>query len=250
MKSDDGAAAAAAAKNPFARSVRRHSSRASARFVLAAAITAGVALGLAACSSKPAVPDWQMNAHASANKAIEAYLSGNTRVELLEWDRARGEVSRTGRPDLLARLELMRCAAMVASLVPGPCERFEALRADAAPAERAYADYLAGRLDPTQAPLLPEPQRKVAASPDIAALAAMPDPLSRLVAAGVLLQGARISPEAMAIAVDTASGQGWRRPLMAWLVLQAQRAEAVGDSAASAALKRRILILEQGTPRR
>ena len=73
-----------------------------------------------------------MNAQGASQKAIEAYLSGNARVEKLEWDRARAEVARTGRPDLLARLELMRCAAQVASLVTEPCERFEALRADAA----------------------------------------------------------------------------------------------------------------------
>jgi len=113
------------------------------RVSLLGAVVVAAAL-LSACSSKPPVPDWQMNAQGSAQKALEAYLSGNPRVEQLEWDRARAEVARTGRPDLLARLELMRCAAQVASLVPGPCERFEPLRADAAAPERAYADYLGG----------------------------------------------------------------------------------------------------------
>ena len=199
---------------------------------------------LAACSSKPPAPDWQMNAHASAQKAVEAYLSGNARVEKLEWDRARAEVARTGRPDLLARLELVRCAAQAASLVPGPCPGFEALRADAAAPERAYADYLAGRAQPEQAPLLPEAQRKVAVSGDAGALAAIEDPLSRLVAAGVLFQTGRASPAVMAAATETASAQGWRRPLMAWLVLQAQRAEAAGDVEAAAALRRRLAIVE------
>ena len=199
---------------------------------------------LAACSSKPRAPDWQMNAHASAQKAVEAYLSGNARVEKLEWDRARAEVARTGRPDLLARLELVRCAAQAASLVPGPCPGFEALRADAAAPERAYADYLAGRAQPEQAPLLPEAQRKVAVSGDAGALAAIEDPLSRLVAAGVLFQTGRASPAVMAAATETASAQGWRRPLMAWLLLQAQRAEAAGDVEAAAALRRRLAIVE------
>lgn len=199
---------------------------------------------LAACSSKPPAPDWQMNAHASAQKAVEAYLSGNARVEKLEWDRARAEVARTGRPDLLARLELVRCAAQAASLVPGPCPGFEALRADAAAPERAYADYLAGRAQPEQAPLLPEAQRKVAVSGDAGALAAIEDPLSRLVAAGVLFQTGRASPAVMAAATETASAQGWRRPLMAWLLLQAQRADAAGDVEAAAALRRRLAIVE------
>lgn len=206
----------------------------------------GCALLLAGCSSKPPVPDWQMNAQAAASKATEAYLSGKARVEQLEWERARAEVARTGRVDLLARLELMRCAAQVASLEVGPCERFEALRPDAAAPERAYADYLAGRGSPQQLPLLPEAQRKVAASGDAATLAAIEDPLSRLVAAGVLFQAGRASPAVMAAATDTASAQGWRRPLLAWLLLQAQRAEAAGDAEAAAALHRRAGIVEQG----
>jgi hypothetical protein len=202
------------------------------------------------CSSKPVVPDWQMNAHASSAKAIDAYLNGNARVEALEWTRARTEVARTGRPDLLARLELMRCAAQVASLVPGPCEAFEALRVDAAEPERAYADYLAGRAAPAQLALLPEAQRKAATSAaDGMALAAIEDPLSRLVAAGVLLQTGRGSPTVITEAVRTASQQGWRRPLLAWLGAQWQRAEAAGDQAAAAALRRRMVIVEQESAR-
>ena len=205
---------------------------------------------LIACSSKPPVPDWQMNAHASAQKAIEAYLSGNARVEKLEWERARAEVARTGRADWLARLELMRCAARVASVVAGPCQAFEVLRQDAAPPERAYADYLAGRITASQVGLLPEAQRKAAASGDAATLAAIEEPLSRLVAAGVLLQAERATPAVMAAAVETASAQGWRRPLMAWLTLQVQRAEAAGDAEAAAMLRRRIALVEQSGPLR
>jgi len=215
---------------------------------LGAAVLGGALLLIMGCSSKPPVPDWQMNAQASSQKAVEAYLSGNARVEALEWNRARAEVARTGRPDLLARLELLRCAAQVASLVVGPCERFESLRADAAPAERAYADYLVGRLQPEQAPMLPEAQRKVAAAGNVATLSGLEDPLSRLVAAGVLFQSGQANPTITAEATDTASAQGWRRPLMAWLTLQAQRAEAAGDAQAAAALRRRIAVAEQGSP--
>ena len=204
---------------------------------------------LVACSSKPPVPDWQMSAHGASQKAVEAYLSGNTRVAHLEFARARQETARTGQPALVARVVLLECAARVASLEPGTCSAFDALREDAAPAEQAYARYLAGQLAPQDSALLPPAQQAVAAArPGSAAplLAAMPDPLSRMVAAGVLLQTGAADPQVMRVATDTASAQGWRRPLLAWLQLQAQRAEQGGDADAAARLRRRMDVVEQG----
>jgi hypothetical protein len=61
-----------------------------------------------------------------------------------------------------------------------------------------------------------------------------------LVAAGVLLRAGRANPEVIALAVDTASSQGWRRPLLAWLNLQLQRAERAGATAELERLRRRI----------
>jgi hypothetical protein len=206
-------------------------------------------LGLlaAACTSTPPPPDWQQNARQAIEAAVTAHLEGNTRVDAAETARARSEISRTGRLDLLARAELMRCAARVASLVFEPCEGFEKLRADAAAAEQAYADYLAGRLAPNDIALLPEPHRAVAATRSdeaaVDALRAIDDPLSRLIAAGVLFQADRASPRTLQIAVDTASAQGWRRPLLAWLNVQLKRADLAGESAEAERLRRRIEVV-------
>ena len=212
---------------------------------------------LTACAQKPRTPDWQINAQAAAQKASEAYLSGNIRIEQLEWDRARAEVARTGRIDLLARLELMRCATQVASLVVLPCTRFDALQPDAAAPEQAYADYLAHRVQPAQIPLLPQAQRALAAvagtaagaatdlpSAAAAALVSIDDPLSRLVAAGVLFQAGRASAQVITVATDTASAQGWRRPLLAWLGVEMQLAEARADQVAASAVRRRMRVIE------
>lgn len=204
---------------------------------------------LAACSSAPPVPDWQMNAHGAAQKAVEAYLSGNTRVARLEFARARQETARTGQPALLARVVLLECAARIASLEQGGCSAFDALREDAHPTEQAYARYLAGQLPPQDAALLPAAQQAVATARTGSAaplLAAMPEPLSRLVAAGVLLQTGQADPLVIRLATDTASAQGWRRPLLAWLQLQVQRADQAGDTDAAARLRRRMNLVEQG----
>ncbi len=204
-------------------------------------------LTLAACSSGPKAPDWQLEAKSAMDRAVNAYVEGNSRVEVMELGRARSEVSSTGRADLMARVELLRCASRVASLVLEPCAGFERLRQDAPAAERAYADYLAGKLQLQDAALLPAPQR-AAATGDVTALKGIADPLSQLVAAGVLFQTGRASPGVVQQAVDTASGQGWRRPLLAWLGVQAQLADKAGNATEAARLRRRIALTENPLP--
>lgn len=198
---------------------------------------------LGGCASGPPVPDWQLNAKSATERSVQAYLVGNARIDAAELARARSEVARTGRADLLARVELTHCAAQVASLVVEPCSAFEAVRADAPAPERAYADYLAGRLSASDAALLPESHRTVATNP--AALAAIADPLARLVAAGVLFATHRADPAVIRSAIDTSSEQGWRRPLLAWLSVELKRAEAAGAQTDAERLRRRIVIVEQ-----
>ena len=73
-------------------------------------------------------------------------------------------------------------------------------------------------------------------------MAGVADPLSRLVAAGAMLQAGRIAPPDIVSATDTASAQGWRRPLLAWLGVAVQRARAIGDTAELARIERRIAL--------
>ena len=209
-----------------------------------------LAAALAACAGTP-VPDWQLAARSGLERASEAYLAGNTRVATAEFERARGEVARTGRVDLVARVELTRCAAQVASLQFDPCTGFERLRADAPPAEQAYADHLQGQaLDAARVALLPAAQQAAAApgggaERDVALLQGIADPLSRLVAAGVWLRNGRASPAVMNLAVETASAQGWRRPLLAWLQVQRLQAEQAGRRDEAARVQRRIDLVLQ-----
>lgn len=196
-------------------------------------------LALIACGSTPPPPDWQMNAKGSVERGTEAWLSGNQRIEDIEFLRAGAEVSRTGQPALAARLALTRCALRVAVLEFGPCAAYDALAADAPPVEQSYARYLAGQATADDAARLPAPHRSLvgAAGGD---LAGIEDPVSRLIAAGVLMRRGVASPAVVAAAVDTASQRGWRRPLLAWLGVQLKQAQAAGLSDEAARLQRRI----------
>ena len=215
------------------------------------AATATVLAALAACAGGPPVPDWQANAKAALDQATAAYLAGDSAAEARAFERAREQISRTGRPELLARAELMRCAAHVASLVFEPCPGFEKLRGDADAPERAYAEHLAARrLLPPDIERLPPAQRAVAAAVaggDAAAAAGVQgidDPLARLIAAAVLFQAGKASPATLALAADTASAQGWRRPLLAWLNVLALRAERAGAADEAQRLRRQMLLVQ------
>ena len=179
---------------------------------------------LAGCAGGPPPSDWQLNARGALEQFERHYLAGDTQLAEREFAYARAEIARSGRGDLLARAELVRCAARTASLEFDDCPAFQALRADAGAEELAYAEYIAGR----------------------GVHAATEGPLSRLVAAGVRLRTATITPEGIANAVEIASVQGWRRPLLAWLSLQAKRAQEAGDQLALAHIRRRIELITAG----
>ena len=214
-------------------------------------ITVSVALLLAACASQPAPPDWQANAYSSLNGFTSAYLSGNTQLADFECARVRLEISSTGRADLLARAELTRCAVRVASLEFDDCAAYQALAPEAGPEEQSYAAYLSGRWSGLNTALLPPQHRRVllnnASVPSV--LSKVEDPLARLVAAGALLQSQRLTPADVGVATETASAQGWRRPLLAWLGLQLKRAQDGGEADAARRLQRRIDLVLQSTPK-
>lgn len=205
---------------------------------------------MSACASKPVPPEWQANAHGALKDFSAAYLTGNSRVANLEFARARSEIASTGRADLIARAELVRCAVRAASLEFDNCVGMAVLADDAGPTERAYAAFLNGRWQGLDVAALPTQHRALVTAGNEAArnaaLAGPQDPLSQLVGAGVLFQMGQLAPLGIAAAVNTASEQGWRRPLLAWLGVQARRAEAAGDADAKARIQRRMDLIIDG----
>jgi hypothetical protein len=176
---------------------------------------------LSGCSGGPPAPVWQANAKYSLDSFQQAYLRGDTRVADVEFERAKAELASTGSAALVARAELVRCAARAASLEFDDCPNFEKLRADAGAEELAYADFLSGKNE-----------RSVT-----------DDPVSRLVSHGVKFHAGKATPEDISAAIDIASAQGWRRPLLAWLGVQEKRAEAAGDREALERIRRRIALV-------
>lgn len=244
-------------------SLMAHHARVQVGIQAAVALIMGL---LSGCASTPPTPDWQSNAHAWLNSFTQAYLSGKQTLSEAALVRAKLEVAQTGRPDVMARLELAHCAVQIASLVRTDCPAYQALAVDAKASETAYAAFLSGDWRGLQAHQLPDQYRvffkaalTMAATPTASAsdlsnttersvLLHIAKPLSRLVAAGVLQARGQLSAADTQVASDTASAQGWRRPLLAWLGLQLLAAQTQGDTQNADVLQRRINLIVQAQP--
>lgn len=198
-------------------------------------------LFLAACAGTPP-PDWKANATGLLERYQQHWLEGENRQAAQTFAKAQIELSRTGRLDLAARAELIRCATHIASLDFAPCSGYQAT--DATPSEAAYARLLSGAVQDGDIRLLPEHYAAFARAKEVGernrAAQAIADPFARLLASALLLKAGEIMPETIASASRTASERGWRRALLAWLQVQAKRAKAAGDAAALATLQRQI----------
>lgn len=200
------------------------------------------ALGVA-CSHRPAAPEWEERAHEGFEQYQRSYFAGERTAER-DFRKAADALASTGKVELRARGELIRCAFGTAALDFSSCERWRSLQSDADPGDRAYGALLSGafaNLDTKDLPPQYVPLAKAqGAGARNEALKKIEDPLSRLIGAGALLRAGDLAPESVAVAVDTASGQGWRRPLLAWLTAQAKLAEAAGDTVALDRIRKRI----------
>jgi hypothetical protein len=205
---------------------------------------AAVAL-MTACAAQP-TPEWQANAHGALQRASRAFLEGAERVADAEWRTAQSELARTAQPHLVFRGALMRCAVEQSALQVHACTPDIASLRHAADADAAYTRYLAAAHLPADVPLLPEAHQAVA-SALLAGIApnllAVSEPLSRLVAASVVLQKQGVDAALLQTAVDTASAQGWRKPLLAWLRLQLLHAQQQGDTALAQKAEHRMAVL-------
>lgn len=191
---------------------------------------------LAACTHQPPPPDWLLTARSAGEQHARLYLEGRDRLAQSQLQTARAAVSRTGNASAMARIELHACAARIASLQSPACPAFQPLADDAGQAENAYFRHLTGQMAEGDLALLPATQQAAWRNPS--SLSDITDPLSRLLAAAVLLHAGRLPPAAYQIAIDTASQQGWRRPLAHWLQLEEERLNRAGDAAAAAAMAR------------
>jgi hypothetical protein len=184
-----------------------------------------VPLFLFACSSQP-VPDWTVASFRNLERFKALYLTGDDQIAEAHFQKAVQEIKKSGDISLLHRAYLTKYALHVAVLEPfggDECRQIETVQPIAE--DTNYCAFLAG-VSPSQinATLLPGQYQdivttvKKGGSGELThAVTKIKDPLSRLIAIGWLIKQERFGEDLLLIASDTASRQGWKKALLAYL---------------------------------
>jgi len=179
----------------------------------------------AGCGSKP-IPDWTNAAFNQLDNYKKNYLSGKVLIAELHFNKATEEIRKSGNFEILARAYLTKCAVQTAVLEKIDDREYlkiEAVHPSAS--NRNFHEFLKGNVDRVERNLLPEQYQGVftafrsgkngAVTDEILK---MEDPLSRLIAAGLVVQHNKHDERCLQVAIDTASRNGWKKALLVYLV--------------------------------
>jgi hypothetical protein len=176
------------------------------------------------CGSKQ-IPDWTNAAFNQLDAYKKGDLAGNTFIADLHFKKATEEIKKSGNLEILARAYLTKYAVRVAVLEKIDDREYLAIeKIQPSAANRNFHEFLKGNFDHVDQDLLPEQyhgfltafrSRKEDSLAD--ELLKIEDPLSRLIAAGLLVRLDRYDERCLQIAIETASKNGWKKALLVYL---------------------------------
>ena len=219
------------------------------RLPLKGCLWAGL-LVLSACgSSGPPTPDWKTDAVDFIERYKKHALLGEHDVAERFFQRALHATGGAGRISETARLWLVHCATRRANLQDDDCSEYaELAKLETSPEDRAYYQFVTLKWNELDAAKLPA-QYVTLVKTDAARLntqiAAIEDPLSRLLAASLVTQRGQADHTTLTIAMETASNQGWRQPLLTYLKLLEKSAASRGAASEQQAYAVRIRLIEE-----
>lgn len=205
---------------------------------------------LQACGGGPKVPDWKKDSVNLVEKYKKAELKGENLLAERYFEQALDAAGSAGKLGETARLHLVRCATRQASLGLDPCEGYlQHAKFGAAPEDESYYHFLANQWDQVDTSKLPSPYRDFIKSSDpaktLSVLQAIPDPLSRLIAISLVVARKQADEAILSLAAETASEQGWRKPLLVYLKLLENTAALKDDKNSLEKIRARIKLVAE-----
>lgn len=204
------------------------------------------------CGGKTA-PEWTRASFNHLESYKKNYLRGNEHLAELSFRKAIEEIKTSGDIRIMEKTYLTKYAVQIASL-----ETFddrEYIRLAGIQQRLKYLNYyyflkgLFTEVDFRELPVqyvrvfkasLDGNQREIDQE-----VSAIDDPLSRLVAAGLMVQKDQNSEFILSAAIQTASAQGWKKPLLAYLKKLQLYYNAKGDIKKSSSIQHHIELISE-----
>jgi hypothetical protein len=206
---------------------------------------------LAGCSSKR-IPDWTYAGYNQLEDFKKAYLAGDDKIAALHFTKATEEIKKSGNPDILATAYLIKYAVQTAALETVDDSMYLKIAAvQSTPENSAFYHFLKGNFDQVESQVLPEqygrivePLREKNKAAMTAESLKISDPLSRLITAGIIIRSREYDEALLKSAVDTASANGWKKPLLVYLEKLADYYTTKKDTGSADKVRKRIDLMK------
>ena len=208
-----------------------------------------------ACGPATPTPKWKENAYEQLELYKTGFLTGKEGSGGPHFTKSKREMASGNDLQLLSVAYLTKYALHVACLESfDPSEMTQIARIEPEAYDAAYLHFLKGDFRVVDARRLPVRYAgvlKAAAIADSAKavreISAMEDPLSRLVACGVWIKYLTGDENLLVVCIDTASANGWSRPLWAYLSKLESLYLERGEKAKAEAVKERMNLFKDIT---
>jgi hypothetical protein len=181
---------------------------------------------LAGCGASRPVPDWLRISSTQLETYKINYLSGKDKIAAAQFKSILGEIRKSGDLEVLARAHLTRMALQTSVLETREDGEYLKISALSPSVQNSnFYAFLKGDVGKVDENLLPAQYTGFYRSLRTDAVCAscfqevekIEDPLSRLIAAGVLVQFRPPDERVLKKAIDTASAEGWKKALLVYL---------------------------------
>jgi len=206
---------------------------------------------LVGCGAKP-IPEWKNVSFNQLESYKKNYLIGKVKIAELHFHKAIEEIKKSGDLEILSTAYLTKYAVNVAVLEDfdeSDYLQIESVQQD--PKSKNFYNFLKGLFDKVDERLLPREYRgflktfRYGMERDMEReIVSIEDPLSKLIAAGLLVRYYRYSEAILEAAAGTASKNGWKKAHVAYLEKLKSFYEAEKEMEKAANIQRKIQLIQ------
>ena len=203
------------------------------------------------CASKP-IPDWLNTSYNQLESYKKSYLSGKEKIAAVQFKGAISEIKKSGDLEILSRAYLIRMALQATALEntdDGEYLKIDALQPSLP--NRSFYAFLKGEINQVDDSLLPQQYRgfckalrQSAGAESLQEIEKMEDPLSQLIALGIIVRLRQDNEDVLKKAIAAASAQGWKKPLLVYLARLQSYYEGKKETDKALAIQQRIKLIQ------